>query len=39
MELKYIWETLETHGIGSFGALVSSPGALSGTINIDLLKI
>ena len=37
--LKYIWETLETHGRGSFQALVSSPGALSRTINIDLLKI
>lgn len=37
--LQYIWETLETHGRGSFKALVSSPGALSRTINIDLLKI
>lgn len=35
----YIWETLGTHGRGSFKALVSSPGALSRTINIDLLKI
>lgn len=37
--LQYIWETLETHGRGSFEALVSSPGSLSRTINIDLLKI
>lgn len=37
--LEYIWEALETHGRGSFKALVSSPGALSRTINIDLLKI
>lgn len=35
----YIWEILGTHGRGSFKALVSSPGALSRTINIDLLKI
>lgn len=34
-----IWETLSSHGIGSFRALVSSPGAQSGSINIDLLKM
>lgn len=34
-----IWDTLRTHGRGSFKALVSSPGTLSRTIYIDLLKI
>lgn len=38
-EVLYIWETLGTHGRGSFKALVSSPGTLSRTINTDLLKI
>lgn len=34
--LKYIWETLKTE---SFWPLVSSPGALSRNINIDLPRI
>lgn len=38
-EVLHIWEILGTHGRGSFKALVSSPGALSRTINIELLKI
>lgn len=37
--LKYIWETLKTHGTESFWPLVSSPGALSRNINIDLPRI
>lgn len=38
-QVLYIWERLGTHGRGSFKALVSSPGALSRTINIDLPQI